>query len=272
MKKKLNYLCVIVFGWLMVSGEWLVREDGSEEYVLVFHDEFSGRNGSQPDSTKWRRSQRNPSAWARWISNSPDVVRVKNGKLICRAIPNRTEVGDTAQMLTGAIESTGKFSFQYGKVEVRMRTNLKQGNFPAAWMKPEQGRDNRYGEIDIVEMFGNVNKSHHTIHTHQTYTLKKKKPTNFERTLKVNRWHVYGIVWTPDYIEWTVDGQSVGVYRRSSAESDVSEGQWTFDRPFYLRLNQSVGNGVAKHFIAQTSEVYETEFDWVRVYQKKVKK
>ena len=77
----------------------------NEGYRLVFADEFNQPNGSQPDSKKWKRCLRNPSRWARWISDSKKVVFIKNGKLVCRAIPNNDLKADTARMLTGAIET-----------------------------------------------------------------------------------------------------------------------------------------------------------------------
>lgn len=244
--------------------------DDEAGYELVFSDEFNQRGRSLPDSTKWRPCRRYAGHWSRWISASPDVAFVKNGHLICRAIPNRSEPTDTATMLTGAIETFGKFAFQYGKIEVRMKTNVKQGNFPAAWMVPTYtDGDKRYGEIDIVEMFGNQQAAFHTIHTHRSFTLKKERPTSFKRKVSVNRWHVYGVVWTKDLVVWTIDGKKVGEYRRIESDQMAAEGQWTFDRPFHIRLNQSVGNGSTENMIPHTDEVYETQFDWVRVYQKR---
>ena len=244
---------------------------GDDDYVLVFSDDFNQPNGSQPDPSKWSRSSRGPSTWNRWISDSRKVVYIKGGNLVCRAIPNKDLKADTAKMLTGAIESFGKFSFQYGKVEVRMKTNLLQGNFPAVWLKPSNEiteKPYRYGEIDIVEMFGYKKASHHTIHTHQSHMLKKKDPTSYICDIDVSRWHVYGIEWTKDYVMWRVDGQPVGFHFRSDDPQDVADGQWTFDREFYLRLNQSVGNGNFVRAIPQCNKVYETRFDWIRVYQK----
>ena len=263
-------ICRLALLLLLLSMAEAKAQQPSDDYVLVFRDEFKGPRGSQPDASKWSCPHRNPSTWARWISPSRAVAFLRGGKLVCRAIPNTTEPGDTARMLTGAVESLGKFSFQYGKVEVRMKTNLKQGNFPAIWMKPSDTKtDDRYGEIDIVETYGYKKASFHTIHTHETYTLKKRKPTEFSKDIDISRWHVYGVEWTPDSIVWTVDGASVGVYRKSSLPEDLRNGQWTFDRPFYLRLNQSLGDGSYPRFTPMTNEEYETRFDWVRVYQKK---
>lgn len=240
------------------------------DYTLVFSDEFTQKNGDQPDSTKWVRCERQPWPWNRWVSSSKDVVYIKNGHLVCRAIPNYHQDTDTAKMLTGAIETKGKFSFKYGKVEVRMRTNLINGNFPAVWMKPDDGTDHRYGEIDIVEMFGNQGKSNHTVHTHRSFTLKKEGiRRKFEKKISVRKWHIYGMEWTSDAIQWTIDGKTVGIYKKTKDKQMAADGQWVFDRPFYLRLNQSVGDGSHPLLIPQTDKVYETEFDWIRVYQKK---
>lgn len=251
-------------------GAFPVADD--DGYELVFSDEFDLPDGSQPDTAKWVRSARGPSAWNRWISDEESVVRVEDGCLVCRAVPNIDLMADTALMLTGAVETLGKFAFKYGKVEVRMRTNFLQGNFPAAWMKPVVGSiDGKYmyGEIDIVEMSGNKDESSHTVHTHQSHILKKREPTNFKRELKVRQWHVYGIEWTSDFVRWTVDGETVGVFMRSDDEEDIADGQWTFDRDFYIRLNQSVGTGKYLRMVPLTDKIYETYFDWIRVYQKK---
>lgn len=256
----------------LVSADGKQRHAGilnDDQYELVFSDEFNLPDGSQPDTAKWISCRRYAGHWSRWISDSHDVAYIKNGHLVCRAIPNLTVHSDTAKMLTGAIETRGKFSFQYGKIEVRMRTNVEQGNFPAAWLVPtyEDG-DKRYGEIDIVEMFGNQQSSFHTIHTHRSYILKKERATSFKRRVKINRWHVYGVVWTADLIVWTIDGKKVGEYRRNKTKLMEDEGQWTFDRLFFIRLNQSVGDGSSEPMTPHTDKTYETQFDWVRVYKR----
>ena len=260
---------VIAMLMLLTIAADTSKVDAQEtEWKLVFSDEFNQPNGSQPDAGKWNRTKPGTSPWNRWISsNSNDVVYVKNGKLICRAIPNRS---NKKEMLTGAIDTKGKFSFQYGKVEVRMKTNMKVGNFPAAWMVPMPGIDKRYGEIDIVEMFGNQGKSAHTVHTHRSFTLKKEGLEREKKIdLNVKKWHVYGVEWDKNHIVWTVDGREVFRYRRSETRQMQDEGQWTFDRPFYLILNQSVGNGSHQLLIPNLKTTYETQFDWIRVYQKK---
>lgn len=239
-------------------------------YKLIFYDEFNQAEGSQPDSLKWSRCKRYNSMWNRWISNSKDVVYIKDGKLVCRAIPNNCEPNDTAKMLTGAIESIGKFSFKYGRVDVRLKTNLQRGNFPAVWMKPNTIDPNKYGEIDIFESFGEQGIAHQTIHNQLSVShgLFKEK-TKFNKTLSLDNWHIYSVLWTPQKLTFLIDNIIIGHFNKSTKKESQDKGQWTFDRPFYLILNQSVGDGRNLFLNANINMIYETQIDWIRVYQKK---
>ncbi len=260
--------CLFVLTSIM-SGVFVFSQNETRDYVLVFSDEFNQPNGSKPDDSKWICPPRGNSTWSRWVSDNKGVTFIKNGKLICRAIPNKKNSADTATMLTGALCTKGKFDFKYGKVEVRMKSNLKRGNFPAVWMVPVPSKDNRYGEIDIVESFGDRGDVQQTVHTHQTVVLKKKGVKNvFRHNISVNKWHVYGVEWTSDRLIFTIDGHKTGEYRKSIIEKDIDEGQWTFDRLFYILLNQSVGNGENEYMIRNKTKIYETRFDWIHVWQK----
>ena len=182
--------------------------DDDQAYQLVFSDEFDQPDGSAPDPAKWRCSTRYSATWCRWISDSPDVAYIKNGRLVCRAIPNPDTTRDNVPMITGAVETQGKFSFTYGKVEVRLRTNIQNGNFPAAWMMPQPPCDGwpRGGEIDIFESIDNQQRAYHTVHSHWTYDLGHKSDPqhSFSESVKVNEWHVYGLIWTETELRWTL--------------------------------------------------------------------
>ena len=189
---------------------------------------------------------------------------------MCRAIPNTKEIGDTAKMLTGAIESIRKFSFQYGRVDVKLKTNLLRGNFPAVWMKPEVIDPNKYGEIDIFEGNGDLKIAQQTVHNHLSTILKKNiEQKEFKTEMLVNKWHVYSLVWTPTKLVFLIDYKVTGTFYKSYNKGLLEQGQWTFDRPFYLILNQSVGDGRFKCLTVDTNKIYETQIDWVRVYKKK---
>lgn len=257
---------------LFVADTAMMKAQGKEsKYKLVFAEEFNQRNGSLPNSDKWSVSKRYWSTWNRWIAKGKDVTRIKNGSLVCRAVPNGDMKADTALMLTGALETKDKFSFTYGKVEVRMKTGRHKGNFPAVWLMPQPPAPNHPlgGEIDIVECKDAENKAYHTVHSNWTLNLKKTNSPkhNFETSLDVTKWHVYGLEWTTDKLLWTVDGKTVGVYMKSTDKEALANGQWPFDRPFYIIVNQSVGSGRWADN-PDLKHTYETRIDWIRVYQR----
>ncbi|MBQ8454206.1 MAG: glycoside hydrolase family 16 protein [Bacteroidaceae bacterium] len=245
------------------------HKEGS--YTMTFHDEFDGTDGSQPDHTKWRRSTRYGSTWNRFISDSEDVVFLREGHLVCRAIPNPDQESDPVPMLTGSVETQGNFSFTYGWVEARLKTTPHVGNFPAFWMMPQPPADAwpKAGEIDIFEAINAQNTAFHTVHSHWTYTLgnKNNPKSSLSETVTQGEWHIFAALWTEDAITFYVDGNAVGSYAKSGNASDIEQGQWPFCHDFYLILNQSVGDGSwAK--APDTAFTYETQFDWVRVFQK----
>ena len=240
-------------------------------YRLVFQDEFDAPDGSQPDSGKWMRCQRQGATWNRWLSDSEEVIYLEDGKLVARAIPNPDQSADPVPMITGGIKSMGKFGFTYGLVECRALNNPWIGNFPAIWMMPEDQSAGwpDCGEIDIWEVIDAQETSFHTIHSNWTYDLgnKNNPQSSFNTPVKLDRYHTYGLEWNENSLTWYVDGKFVGSYRRSYDDSQLEQGQWPFDKHFHLILNQSVGNG-SWAANADVSHVYETRFDWIRVYQK----
>ena len=244
------------------------REYASRKYKLVFQDEFNQRNGSLPDSTKWRFRERANNICARWNSRSGKVAFIKNGKLCCRAIPNVSEQSDTAKMLTGSIDTKGRFSIRYGKIEVRLRTRVKEGNFPAAWMRPvDDGHPYTYAEFDIFETFGKDGLARQTVHSHRSEVLKKDCPKHsFSTKVDLSKWHVYAVEWDRDQVVFSIDGVITGKYPRLAHQDGEDEGQWSFDRNFFIILDQSVGKKGWHE--PDTHAVYETQFDWVRVYKR----
>ncbi len=272
--ESMRNVMLIVSLLLLVAEDSPSKQSGNVEYdnyTLVFSDEFNQKNGSLPDPTKWSCPPRSKNGWNRWVSDSSAVAFIRNGKLVCRAIPNKSLATDTAAMLTGAVFSRHKFEFRYGKIEVRMKTNLKVGNFPAAWLRTWPTKEQPwYSEIDIVEVFGNRPLSFHTVHSELTMKQARHGQTNkFHIECDVKKWHVYGVEWTEGSIIWTVDGKKVGEYNKSADAQLLAQGQWSFDYPLFIVLNQSVGSGGYDFFMPQTYQTYETQFDWVRVYTRK---
>lgn len=264
-------------------------EDNGSEYKLVFGEEFDGENGSQPNSKYWSRSSRENPTWKRFCAQTEagqkETGWIEDGKLVLRCLKNTHDDekdgdGNKQQMISGSIESSNKVKFTYGKVEGRLMTIGHAGNFPAFWMMPNNSVYGGWpysGEIDIWEQIDAQTQTHHTIHTKWANSKKdgaecmnkpNDPPKTGNSTATLGEYHVFGLEWTEDLLTWYLDGKQVFSYARKTdlTEEDKIKAQWPFDQPFYLILNQSVGNG-GWAAAPDLNFTYETKFDWVRVYQ-----
>lgn len=274
----------------MVDGDVRLTaefEDAGAEYKLAFGDEFNTADFTQPNEAYWSRSEWAHPAWKRFTAQTKAGQEktgwIEDGKLVLRCVKNefadekRGDNGSKLEMISGAVESADKITFTYGKVEGRLKTTAHSGNFPAFWMMPNKSTYGGWpdsGEIDIFEQINNENTSYHTIHSHWANGKSdgglgqsgnpQKGGTSATTT---GDYHVYGLEWTENMLTWFVNGKKVFSYAKSTNQDDLDKKQWPFDKPFYLILNQSVGNGgwAANPDLNFT---YETKFDWVRVYQK----
>ena len=247
------------------------EESADAAYKLVFSDEFNGENFTEPEGSKWSRCVRMGATWNRWLSDSKEVVYLKDGNLVTRAIPNPDQKNDPVPMITGGIKSQKKFGFTYGKVECRAKVESWVGTFPAIWLMPEDQSAGwpSCGEIDIFEAIDAQQTAYGTIHSHWTYDLghKNDPQSAFNTSCNMDRYHTYGLEWDENNVSWYVDGKLMGTYKKSTNQNALNQGQWPYDKHFYLILNQSVGNGSWAR-PADENHTYEFFIDWVRVYQK----
>lgn len=156
-----------------------------------------------------------------------------------------------------------KVSFEYGRIEARMKMAPGLGTWPALWMLgtnlPEVGWP-QSGEIDIIEGIGrDPMTALGTIHGPgyfggQSFGNTKLMPDTLD-----SNFHVYAINWKPDYISWEVDGE---VYHEATPES-VAPNEWVFNQPFYLILNLAMGGNLAGNIDPQL-ETTSISVDYIR--------
>lgn len=256
-------------GDVNISAEWGEPDEYSEtDYQIAFEDEFDG--SEKLNTKKWRRGTHdNNSAWNRYVNSKSDkVVYIADGELVNRCIPCAPEdraANEDRDWMSGSVDTKGKYTFKYGRVDVRALTCPFTGSFPAIWMMPQdQSLGWPYcGEIDIWEMIDSANIAYGTVHAAKQSQKSGLTACNYD-----GLYHVYSFEWTEDQMTWSIDGKSAySTYKKSSiSQANLDAGYWPFDKKFYLILNQSVGNGSWAKNPAAGHE-YETRFDFVRVYQ-----
>ncbi len=120
------------------------------------------------------------------------------------------------------------------------------------------------GEIDIMEYLGNRPTSvFGTVHgpgysggasISKTYTLTNNR---FD-----NDFHVFGIEWGENYINYYVDD----VLYNQITPDDVP-GEWVFNDSFFMILNMAVGGNLPGSPNQDTVFPQEMLVDYIRVYQ-----
>lgn len=247
MKKLLFFISIL----LLIACE--AKKDN-----LIWSDEFD--YAGLPDSTKWDREVgyiRNHELQYytdRRIENST----VKDGNLLLIGIK---EPYDSFAYTSASINTLGKFSVKYGKIEARMKLPTGQGKWPAFWMmgenRPEVGWP-KCGEIDIMEHINSENILYGTAHWDKDGHKSKGSKTS----CNVSEWHNYAVEWDADSLRWLLDDKRYFAV----AINDTTESMHEFHKPHYLLLNFAIGGDWPKS-PDSTSVFPDTVFvDYVRVY------
>ena len=188
---------------------------------------------------------------------------IENGVLIISAIEESFEGSNyTSARIVAKGEQT------YGRFEARIRLPYGQGVWPAFWLL---GADcgpavvwPECGEIDIMEYRGQEPTTiHGSVHGNgfsggeaitKSYSLENDRfDTGF---------HVFGIEWAPEYINYYVDD----VLYNQITPSDVP-GEWVFDHPFKIIINLAIGGSFVGSPNSETVFPQTMLIDYVRVYK-----
>ena len=230
---------------------------------ILWADEFN--YSGLPDNTKWGnevgfiRNNELQYYTNRRIENSV----VKDGNLM---IIGRKESLNGANYSSASINTLGKYSLKYGKVEARIKLPAGQGMWPAFWMmgedRPSAGWP-KCGEIDIMEHINNELKAYGTAHWDNSGHVQSGGSTYAD----VTKWHVYAVEWNQDSIRWLLDGKRYWGVSIKNGENDTQE----FHEPFYLLLNLAIGGNWPKNPDATTVFPDTMFVDYVRVYSETIK-
>lgn len=238
-------------------------------YEIIFEDDFENEDGI-PDPSKWSLCKKAEAHWSVYQSESYDLAYTSDGLL------NLVVERKDGEYLTSGIETIDKFSFTYGKVEVRARFSKRvMGSHCGIWMMPQPPAQTwpRSGEIDIMEYIREQDVVHLTTHSYWIDDMGHKEVGKSYGTFEVDKedWNVYGVEWTADSLSYTINGKVVMTYpRNENLTGEDAAYQWPFDHPFYLILSHSLGgDGTWGGPIDNSGLPGLFQIDWVRVMQPK---
>lgn len=203
----------------------------SSRWELVWAEEFNNLNTEYwtIEDSFWKK---NPDCLYK-----PGQVEVINGELIISA----QKVGK--EYHTGKLQSKGKVSFTYGKIEALIKAPSGKGLKTAYWMlgeKIDQTGWPKCGEIDIMEQRGFEPKhTHHNVHwfnddknslDHSLYGM-----FCYNQNI-TDSYHKYSIIWDSSQIAYYFDDELIRTV-------DVTPGHKSeFHQPFYFIIQLDVGS------------------------------
>ena len=239
----------------------------AQSYKLVWSDEF---NGTSLDQSKWNyetgNNNGNNNEWEYYTTRSQNLY-FDNGMMVIKAI--KEDYG--GQHYTSArINTSGKFSFKYGKIEARMKLPYGQGIWPAFWMLGDNISSVGWpasGETDIMELIGGSasgrdNTVYGTVHWSQNGShAQYGKSYTLSSGIFADDFHTFAITWDPQQIVWYVDGKSYCAIDISSADLSA------FQNKSFIIFNLAVGGDWPGYPDNTTVFPQTMQVDYVRVYE-----
>ena len=192
-------------------------------WKLIWADNF---DGPRIDTKKWNIADHTVTNYDGGINfYDTSNVFLYNGTLVIRSLCQDL---DRQIFWSGRAMTKNKFSFLYGKVEVRAKLPGSRGMWPAIWMLQSDGA--WPPEIDIMEMLGDDPQRVYMTHHWGKHKEDLTDQTDFFGPDFTDDFHTFTVEWQPHQIRWLIDD----VERKVVTENVPN-------KAMYLILNTSVG-------------------------------
>lgn len=210
---------------------------------LVYDEEF---NSTSSVSNQWNYDIGNNDGWGNkeeeYYTDNIQNSNIVNGTLNITALKqNLNGYNYTSARLVS------KNSYLYGKIEVCAKLPKGKGTWPAIWMLPENNTYGNWpdsGEIDIMEATQKTPNYVHGSLQMNAYNFKTgdQKTAIIKVSDLYSKYHVYGVLWTPNKIELSIDGHVYLTYDRNIYNTGSDSWKtWPYNQPFKLILNIAIG-------------------------------
>ena len=205
-----------------------------------------------------------------WGNNESEYYKkenttLKDGFLIIEA---KKENEGNNQYTSSRINTQGKFSFHYGRVDVRAVLPEGKGIWPAIWMLGENISTVGWpasGEIDIMEMIGGGQREktiHGTAHWSANGNHAQSSGSySLSSGTFHDEFHVFSILWNAEKISWYVD--DIKYHEVAISPSELS----AFQKDFHFLINLAVGGNWPGNPDTTTPFPQYLIVDYIRVFQ-----
>lgn len=287
--KALQLIPLLLIVFIVISSCATDDEQVVAEFTeIVWQDEFDVEGA--PNSVFWDYELGDGSdtqAGAGWGNNElqyytkrPENVTIQNGILVLSA---RKEQFNGYNYTSARLLTKGKFEQAYGRFEARIRVPDGSGLWPAFWLLGADCDEVGWpqcGEIDIMEyrqqeptqVSGSVHGPGYSGLTTPQGHITKSYDLGNDRFDK--GFHVFGIEWGPEHINYYVDDVLYNQITPEDLEITPDDGsgdlgEWVFNKPFYIIINLAVGGNYPGAPNDDENFPKNMLIDYVRVYKNK---
>ena len=257
-----------------------------EGYSLVWSDDFGT---TILDDSKWNLRAHMQGQDDLEIRYDESAVSVDNGSVTLSS----GRVDEDTYYTNASLSTADKMVFKYGYVEMRAKVPFGAPAFPSFWMQSAMKEDTSVmGEIDIFEHFCNNGDDYIQSGIHKWYQNEAKDHVlnntigshSFGSEALAEEWHNYGLLWTPEKLDFMVDGvvyhtisltgnQSYTKYNADGSTTQITSDMDAFHDYFYLIMNNYLNTPNGKGDDGYTANAdtqfpIDYEIDYVRLYQK----
>ena len=254
---------------------------------LLWSDEFNGKKGSAPSAKTWSR-EIGGGGWGNserqyYTDKALNASMDGAGRLVITAKRISNEYAEQVsedsgtedilnrcsecQFTSARMKTARKVSFQYGRIEARMKLPQGIGTWPAFWMLGGDLLDGvpwpECGEIDIMEFRGDIpDQATSAIHGPTTPQGSGLGARYLSMAPLSDGYHTYAIEWKKNSIDFIVDGRVNGTY----TSQDTGARGWVYNQEFFIILNLAMGGTYAGEYIDPYLNQAQLNVDYIRFY------
>ena len=254
---------------------------------LLWSDEFNGKKGSAPSAKTWSR-EIGGGGWGNserqyYTDKALNASMDGAGRLVITAKRISNEYAEQiseepgtedilnrcseCQFTSARMKTARKVSFQYGRIEARLKLPQGIGTWPAFWMLGGDLLDGvpwpECGEIDIMEFRGDIpDQATSAIHGPTTPQGSGLGARYLSVTPLSDGYHTYAIEWKKNSIDFIVDGRVNGTY----TSRDTGARGWVYNQEFFIILNLAMGGTYAGEYIDPNLNQAQLNIDYSRFY------
>jgi len=284
MVKATLYMSFLLVGFTVIIGCSASETQTVANFTeLVMKDEFD--TDGVPNPSLWGYEiGTGDNGWGnnelQYFTNRAENVTVQNGVLIITA---QKEDYNGATYTSARLTTKGKFEQAYGRFEARIWVPGGSGLWPAFWLlgaNCDQVDWPQCGEIDIMEyrrqeptsVSGSIHGPGYSGLTSPQGQITKSYDLINDRFDA--GFHIFGIEWGPEYINYYVDDVLYNQITPDDLEVTPDDGsgalgEWVFNKPFYIIINLAVGGNFPGAPDSETKFPQSMLIDYVRVYKNK---